>query len=82
MNASITLPDALFESADQLATRLGLSRNQLFERALLLVLAQARNQSEDVTAALNAVYGRSDRKGELDELLMHLQCASLPRGDW
>jgi predicted transcriptional regulator len=34
MKVAVSLPDALFEQADEVASRLGLNRSQLYARAL------------------------------------------------
>jgi metal-responsive CopG/Arc/MetJ family transcriptional regulator len=80
MKTAISLPDPLFEAADRLAARLGISRSQLFQRALQLLLD--RHEGADVTAALNKVYDRPGRDHELDKTLARMQSASLPKDDW
>jgi predicted transcriptional regulator len=55
MKTAISIPDALFQAADQLAARLGLSRSELYARAVADWVAQ--HQADAVTAQLNAVYG-------------------------
>ena len=51
MKTAISLPDDLFESADALAERLGLSRSELYATAVAEYLAKHRD--EDVTGRLN-----------------------------
>lgn len=53
MKTAISLPDAVFESADELAQRLGISRSELYATAVAEYLAKFR--SEDVTARLSKV---------------------------
>lgn len=58
MKTAISIPDALFQAADQLAARLGLSRSELYARAVADWVAQ--HQADTVTAQLDAVYGGPD----------------------
>jgi predicted transcriptional regulator len=58
MKTAISIPDALFQAADQLAARLGLSRSELYARAVADWVAQ--HQADTVTAQLDAVYGASE----------------------
>lgn len=78
MKTAISLPDPLFQEADQLAERLGMSRSELYATALEAYLRTHREQ--DVTAALDRVYGTED--SSLDPVLAALQAASIPREDW
>lgn len=54
MKTAISLPDELYQEADAVADRIGVSRSQLYAMALAEYLAKFR--SEDVTAQLNVVY--------------------------
>lgn len=78
MKTAISVPDPVFEAGEKLASRLGISRNELYVRALSeYVSAQ---MEESVTDALNRVY--SSESSELDPTLARLQSASLPEDDW
>jgi metal-responsive CopG/Arc/MetJ family transcriptional regulator len=78
MKVAVSIPDDVFTEADHVAKRLGLSRSELYARALKRYLEQLRG--DEVTAALNTVYGQ--RRAELDPILHHLQLRSLKREDW
>jgi metal-responsive CopG/Arc/MetJ family transcriptional regulator len=78
MKTAISLPDKLFESADALARRLGLSRSQLVATALAEFVAKHRGR--DVTRRLDAVYARES--GALDAGVARLQGRSLRRDPW
>lgn len=54
MKTAISLPDELFDEADEVAARIGMSRSQLYATALAEYLAKLRTGS--VTARLNAVH--------------------------
>ncbi len=79
MKTAISLPDSLFEVAERLAKRLGISRSKLFQRALTAYVGE--HKLDGVTEALNRVHAEAD-DGRLDPLLEQLQTASLPRDEW
>ena len=54
MKTAVSLPDALFEAADELAKRLGMSRSELIAVALKAYLKDHRQTG--VTERLNEVY--------------------------
>jgi hypothetical protein len=80
MKTAISIPDAMFEAAERMARRLGISRSQLFQQAVTRFIAEQRNLG--VTEALDAIYGEVPSAGRLDPLLSRLQLVSLPREDW
>ena len=78
MKTAVSLPDDLFESADQLAARLGTTRSGLY--ALALSEFVAKHRSESITAQLNAVY---DENAEgLDPVLREIQARSIAKDRW
>ncbi len=54
MNLNITVPDHLVSTADKLARRMGVSRNELFRLALTQLLEELHSDSELVAAAPSA----------------------------
>lgn len=80
MKTAISLPDPLFQAAELLATRMGISRSELFQRAVQAFLRE--HQDEGVTEALNKVYGLASQEARLDPLLEQLQLGSLPKDEW
>ncbi len=78
MKTAISLPDDLFESADQLAQDLGMSRSELYAHAVEEFLAKHRDQ--DVTAKLNEVYG--DETSGIDPALRTAQARSVRSAQW
>jgi metal-responsive CopG/Arc/MetJ family transcriptional regulator len=54
MRTTISIPDDVFESADQLARELSISRSKLYSTAVAEYIAKHR--AEDVRAKLNEVY--------------------------
>ncbi len=55
MKTAISLPDDVFQRAERLARNLGVSRSQLFARAMAEYLA--RHTPEAITEALDEVCG-------------------------
>jgi len=78
MKTAISLPDALFVAGERAAARLGITRSQLYRRALARYLAQASD--ETITAQLDGVHAGT-AAGRLDPLLGALQRASVGRDD-
>jgi predicted transcriptional regulator len=54
MKTAVSIPDDVFDAADQIAQRLGQSRSQVYSRALREFIA--RHDPDQVTAALNAAW--------------------------
>jgi antitoxin MazE6 len=78
MKTAVSIPEPIFHAAEALAKRLGLSRSELFSRALEAYLEAY--QHDRVRHALDAVY--SQEASRLDETLAHMQWASLPKEEW
>ena len=78
MKTAISLPDEIFESADALAERLGVSRSELYATAVAEYVAKHRSQ--DVTAQLNEVY--SEESSGVDPALRSAQARSVGRSEW
>ena len=79
MKTAISLPDDLFRAAERAAKSLGLSRSQLYQRALAAFLVRYNDAA--ITDALNKIYASVKNVG-LDPVLDQLQRASLQREDW
>jgi metal-responsive CopG/Arc/MetJ family transcriptional regulator len=78
MKTAISIPDDIFQSAEQLARRLGVSRSELYVQALKSYL-QAHHEDQ-VTATLNTLY--ENTPDQLDPVLQSIQTRALPREDW
>jgi metal-responsive CopG/Arc/MetJ family transcriptional regulator len=78
MKTAISLPDDLFESADELADKLGLSRSELYARAVAEYLA--KHEGSDITAQLNKVY--ADEDSRLPSELRKAQFRSIGAAEW
>lgn len=78
MKTAISIPDALFKAAEAYARAHGLSRSELYARALQVYL-QAQ-QSEQITAALDQVY--AEETSALDPIFKAAQRCMLAGDDW
>jgi hypothetical protein len=78
MKVAVSVPDPVFTEADHAAKRLGVSRSELYSRAIATYVAKLR--AEDVTEALNRVYGR--QVAERDPVLAKLQRRVVARERW
>jgi metal-responsive CopG/Arc/MetJ family transcriptional regulator len=78
VKTAISLPDPIFEEAEALAQHLGVSRSELYTKALRAYLqrySRARTLSK-----LNEVY--AEESSELDPVMAKMQFMSLPHEDW
>ena len=78
MKTAISLPDSVFEEAETLAQQLGLSRSELYAKALQAYLKKYnRNQ---ILLKLNQVYAKES--SDLDPVMARMQFMSLPHEEW
>jgi metal-responsive CopG/Arc/MetJ family transcriptional regulator len=78
MKTAISIPEELFESAEQFARRRGMSRSELYATALRHYLGE--HGGEVITERLDEIYG-AESDG-LDPYIARLQARSLPEDDW
>lgn len=78
MKTAISVPDPVFEAAEDLAKRLGISRSQLYATALARYLDSFNDEA--ITRTLNEVY--ADSPDSVDPVLLQMQLQSLPLEDW
>jgi metal-responsive CopG/Arc/MetJ family transcriptional regulator len=78
MKTAISIPDDLFAAAEAASRRLGLSRSQLFRKAIAAYLEA--HGTEGVTEKLNEIY--TDDVVTLDPVLERLQFSVLDRESW
>lgn len=76
MKTAISLPDELFASADALASRLGVSRSELYATAVAEFLA--KHTASQVTAQLDQLYGGASGAA-LERPLRRAQARSVRR---
>ena len=78
MKTAISIPDPIFQSAEQLAHRLGMSRSELYSKAVTEYLNEHKTQG--VTEQLNAIYGNTDSELEAD--FYSMQFNSIEGEEW
>lgn len=79
MKTAISIPDELFGAAERAANRLGLTRSELFRKALVAFLE--RNDDRLITDALNQIYTES-KDSDLNPTLRKMQTLSVPQDEW
>ncbi|MCC6212458.1 MAG: hypothetical protein IT513_15580 [Burkholderiales bacterium] len=77
MKTAVSVPDRVFRSAEQLAARLGVSRSELYAKALAALVV--KHQDDLVTSRLNEIYGPGGDDSSLEPGLGLLQHRTLSR---
>jgi metal-responsive CopG/Arc/MetJ family transcriptional regulator len=78
MKTAISIPDEIYQSADQLAKKLGMSRSELYSKAVANYINAHKNEA--VTKALDQIYAKE--KSEIDPVINVMQLRSLPKEAW
>lgn len=78
MKTAISIPDPIFQAAEGLAHRLGISRSQLYAKAVAEYMNAHKNQN--VTEILDKIY--QDESSSLDDKIHSMQSQSLPKEAW
>ena len=78
MKTAISIPDPVFKEAEKLAVRLGMSRSELYAKAVSQYLKDHRN--DGVTEKLNKIYQKESSL--LDPVSNALQYGSLKKDEW
>ena len=78
MKTAISIPDKLFRKADQYAKSHGVSRSQLYAKAVAQFLEQ--HPADHITKQLNEVY--STEPSKLNNTISTLQFSSIEKEEW
>ena len=78
MKIAISIPDDVFQAAEELSKCLGMSRSELYAKAVAMIVKD--HKSTRVKETLDAIYTAEDSR--LDPALMALQALSLPKEEW
>jgi hypothetical protein len=78
MKTAISIPDDVFESAERMARRMGISRSELYVRAVRTYLD--RHRDEAITERLDRVYAQADSR--LDPVLQAAQQVFVSDEEW
>jgi hypothetical protein len=74
----VSIPAPLFDMAETLAEALGISRSELYTRALFIYIDA--HVQEDITRRLDEIYSAGDEAP--DPVLAQLQWLSLAKEEW
>jgi metal-responsive CopG/Arc/MetJ family transcriptional regulator len=78
MKTAISIPDPIFQAADPLANRLGVSRSELYAKAIEAFIEQ--NKNRDVTDRLNQIFANESNSLGDDDYTFQRQ--SLSKEKW
>ena len=78
MKVAVSIPEELFDSAESLGKRLGVSRSHLYATAIAEFLA--KHQGRKTTERLNRVYASEESR--LEKPLRRLQARSTGPESW
>ena len=78
MKTAISIPDNIFQAAEQYAKTHGLSRSSLYAKAVAQFLKQ--HARDHITQKLNEIY--ADQDSALNETITALQFNSLKQEKW
>jgi metal-responsive CopG/Arc/MetJ family transcriptional regulator len=78
MKTAISIPDAVFRSAEQFAKVSNMSRSRLYTKAVTEYLE--KHEQRGITETLNEIYGKT--RSEMDPVLAKLQQRSIFKEDW
>ena len=79
MKTAISIPDPIFQAAEQLAKQNGISRSQLYAAILSVYLKSHRG--DGITERLNEIYEEATPT-PIDPVIQALQPQSLPQDEW
>jgi len=77
MKIVVLVSDRLFHSAEQLASRLGVSRSELYSKVLAALVDEHRD--DVITFRLNEIYGCARNSSSLEAGIASLQHRTLAR---
>jgi metal-responsive CopG/Arc/MetJ family transcriptional regulator len=78
MKTAISIPDDVFQAAEEPCKRLGMSRSEFYAKPVVAFVKS--HKSTRGKESLDAIYAPED--SPLDPALMALQVLSLPKADW
>ena len=78
MKTAISIPDPIFQAAEGFASRTGMSRSQLYAKAVAEYMES--HETLKVTEKLDEIYGTDP--SHLDENLHSMQLKSIQKEEW
>lgn len=80
MKTAISIPDSDFKAAEKLAKRLGMSRSELYQVAVVEFLA--KHIESNITEKLDEIYSDESASHSLPKDLQWMQAKSIPEEKW
>lgn len=78
MKTAVSIPDPIFQEAEEVAQDLGISRSELYATALAELLKKRKH--EKITEQINRVL--ENEESPLDAGFIELQARSIPYEEW
>ncbi|RWX44540.1 hypothetical protein VT99_13153 [Candidatus Electrothrix marina] len=78
MKTAVSIPNKLFDAADNYAKKHGFSRSHLYAKALATFLEQ--HPADYITDQLNKVY--PDESSQLDQVVFDMQMNTIEKEEW
>ena len=78
MKQDISIPNPIFQAAENLAKKMGVSLSELYTAALNAYVAE--HQKENITETLDQIY--ADEPSALEPELIKMQVVSLEAEEW
>ena len=78
MKTAISIPDEIFDAAEELSKRLKISRSKLYSTAVSVYVHNHRNKA--ITDALNKIYAKEG--SSIGPIVATMQRNSLPKEKW
>ena len=78
MKTAISISDDVFQAAEALSKRLGMSRSELYAKAVATFVKSHKRQR--VKETLDTIYATEE--AHLDPALLALQALALPKEEW
>ncbi len=80
MKTAVSIPDAIFERAERVAKKLGVSRSELFTRALERFVESHR--ASEIRASYDRAFGAESGPDEMSELAASSAKRALREVEW
>jgi len=80
MKTAISIPNGVFEAAERLSKRLGMSRSELYATAVAAFAE--RHRATGIRERLDAVYELAAETARLESVLSKAQSDSVPQEGW
>jgi metal-responsive CopG/Arc/MetJ family transcriptional regulator len=80
MKTAISIPDKIFSEAEQLAHLLGISRSELFTKAVIEFLE--RKNTNKIIEKLNDLYSKEDSILKVNDYKLQMKSLDLLKDEW